>query len=92
MFDVLADHLDRAPFQNSDAGAFVTLIRIIRNDLKTLRISEIVNRVATESGYEAYIRSLGDEERYENLMEFKRVADEFERNFGEDISLPQFLQ
>ena len=92
LFDVLADHLDRAPFQNSDAGAFVTLIRIIRNDLKTLRISEIVNRVATESGYEAYIRSLGDEERYENLMEFKRVADEFERNFGEDISLPQFLQ
>ncbi|MGI6264100.1 MAG: ATP-dependent helicase [Acutalibacteraceae bacterium] len=92
LFDVLSGNLDSAPFKNSDAGDFIKLINGIREDAGKLRVSEIVNRVAAESGYEEYIRSLGDEERYENLMEFKRAAVEFERNFGEDISLPQFLQ
>ena len=92
LFAVLSDNLENAPFKNSDAASFVKLIKSIREDMGKQRISDIVNRVSAESGYEEYIRSLGDEERYENLMEFKRVADEFERNFGEDISLPQFLQ
>ncbi|MED9969638.1 MAG: 3'-5' exonuclease [Ruminococcus sp.] len=92
LFDVLSKNLGNAPFKNSDAGGFVKLINNIKKDAGKLRISEIVNRVTTESGYEEYIRSLGDEERYKNLMEFKRVANEFERNFGEDIDLPQFLQ
>lgn len=92
LFDVLSSNLDNSPFKNSDAGDFIKLIKSIREESGKLRISEIVNRVATESGYEEYIRSLGDEERYENLIEFKRVADEFERNYGEDIRLPQFLQ
>ncbi|MCR5652951.1 MAG: UvrD-helicase domain-containing protein [Ruminococcus sp.] len=92
LFDVLSKNLGDVPFKNSDANAFVKLINNIKKEAGKLRISEIVNRVATESGYEEYIRSLGDEERYKNLMEFKRVASEFERNFGEDIDLPQFLQ
>ena len=92
LFDVLSKNLGNAPFKNSDASGFVKLINSIRKEAGKLKISEIVNRVATESGYEKYIRSLGDEERYKNLMEFKRVAYEFERNFGEDIDLPQFLQ
>ena len=92
LFDLLSENLETAPFKNSDAKDFVNLINTLKEDAGDLRISEIVNRAASESGYEEYIRSLGDEERYENLMEFKRVANEFERNFGEDISLPQFLQ
>ena len=92
LFDILSENLGEAPFKNSDAGQFVDLILRLREEADKLKISEIVNRVATGSGYEEYIRSLGDEERYENLMEFKRVAEEFERDYGEDISLPQFLQ
>ncbi len=92
MLDLLSENLDREPFKNSDAGCFVRLIEGIRSDAGKMRITEIVSRTAAESGYEEYIRSLGDEERYENLMEFKRVADEFERNFGENVTLPQFLQ
>ena len=56
------------------------------------RISEMVNRVTAESGYEQYIRELGDEERLENLAEFKRIAAEVEKNFGENLSLSEFLQ
>lgn len=92
LFDVLSAHLHEKPFKSSDTGEFVQWVEAIRTNLDSLRITEIVNRATTETGYEQYIRELGDEERYENLMEFKRIADEFERNFGENLTLSEFLQ
>ncbi len=92
LFDVLTTHSHESPFKNSDVPEFVKWVAGIRSDVPNLRITEIVNRVTTETGYEQYIRELGDEERYENLMEFKRMADEFEKNFGEQLTLLEFLQ
>ncbi len=92
LLDVLAAHAGESPFKNSEAPGFVRWVRELRDEVGKLRITEIVNRVTTETGYEKYIRELGDEERYENLMEFKRIADEFERSFGEQLTLPEFLQ
>lgn len=92
LLSLLSGHLHESPFKNSDTANFVEWIHRIKEDCSRLRITEIVNRVSVESGYEQYIRELGDEERYENLMEFKRIADEFERNFGENLTLPEFLQ
>lgn len=92
LFDVLSEHLDEAPFKNSGAREFVRLICDLRESSAEMSITEIVNRATVDSGYEQYIRELGDEERYENLMEFKRIADEFERSLGENLSLTEFLQ
>ena len=92
LFDVLAAHVNESPFKNSDAPSFVRWVQDLRSRAGSMRITEIVNCVTTETGYEKYIRELGDEERYENLMEFKRIADEFERSFGEQLALPEFLQ
>ncbi len=92
LFETLAGHLEDREFQNSDAGAFVQFIRGMQESHHTQRISEIVNRVAEDSGYEGYIRELGDEERLDNLAEFKRIANELEREFGEDLSLEDFLR
>ena len=33
----------------------------------------------------------GDMERFENLSEFKRIATEFEKSFGESVSLKEFI-
>ena len=91
MLDVLEEHIGEAPFRDSDTAPLISFIREMRNRCADLRITDIVNEVTTQTGYEGYIRALGDEERYENLMEFKRVADEFEKNYGEDITLNEFL-
>lgn len=92
LFDVLAAHVSESPFKNSEAPGFVKWVEELRDKVGSMRITEIVNCVTTKTGYEQYIRELGDEERYENLMEFKRIADEFERSFGEQLTLPEFLQ
>ncbi len=89
---VLSEHLEEREFINSEAGSFVRLIESMRGSYRSKRISDIVNEVTKESGYESYIRELGDEERLDNLAEFKRIANEFEREFGENLSLEEFLQ
>lgn len=92
LFSTLAEHLEEKELRDSSAGEFVRFIQALRKSHQEKRISEIVNEVTSESGYESYIRELGDEERLDNLAEFKRIANEFEREFGEDLSLEGFLQ
>ncbi|MDE7297515.1 MAG: UvrD-helicase domain-containing protein, partial [Lachnospiraceae bacterium] len=92
LFAALSAHLDEREFLNSDAASFVRFVEAMRESCRTKRISDIVNEVTKDSGYEGYIRELGDEERLDNLAEFKRIANEFEREFGENLTLEQFLQ
>lgn len=92
LYEVLKTHLGDPAFNGSGGGQFVSLIENLKALKDRLKISELVNRVCIDSGYEQYIRELGDEERLDNLSEFKRIANEFESGFGEDINLEGFLQ
>lgn len=90
--ETLIEHLDDEELQGNNVGEFCNFIVSIRRKLPEMRISEIVNEVSSETGYEAYIRELGDNERLDNLAEFKRIANEFESEFGENLTLDEFLQ
>lgn len=92
LYEVLKSHLGDPAFNGSGGASFVSLIENMKNLKDSVKISELVNYVCIESGYEQYIRELGDEERLDNLSEFKRIANEFENGFGEDVSLEEFLQ
>lgn len=92
LYEVLKSHLGDPAFNGSGGASFVSLIENMKNLKDSVKISELVNRICIESGYEQYIRELGDEERLDNLSEFKRIANEFENGFGEDVSLEEFLQ
>ena len=91
LYELLKLHLNDSIFATSRAAEFVAFVEDIRARRAGMRISELVRTVTTDSGYEQYIRELGDEERLENLAEFKRMADEFEKNYGEELSLEDFL-
>ncbi len=91
LFDTLRTHINDAAFKNSGARAFVTMIENLRNKYAQIPLSECVEKVCSESGYEKYIRELGDMERLENLSEFKRIASEYEKNYGENVSLKEFI-
>lgn len=92
LFAVLDAHQCDNTFKNSGASQFVAFVKNMREELSSLRISEIVNKACSASGYEQYIRELGDDERLDNLAEFKRIANEFEKNYGEDLTAAEFLQ
>ena len=91
LYELLKLHLHDSIFSSSRASDFVAFVEDMRARRESMRISELVRTVTTDSGYEQFIRELGDEERLENLAEFKRMADEFEKNFGEELTLEDFL-
>ncbi|MBQ9766082.1 MAG: UvrD-helicase domain-containing protein [Lachnospiraceae bacterium] len=90
-YQTLKEHINDSAFANSGAREFVNIIENIRNHINELKVTEIVEKVCSDSGYEKYIRELGDMERFENLSEFKRIATEYERNLGEEVSLKEFI-
>lgn len=92
LYGVLKEHISDKCFKGSQVASLIELTERMRSEKGKMKITEIVNTVCSDSGYEEYIRELGDEERLDNLMEFKRIADEFEKTFGEDLTLEEFLQ
>ena len=91
LFETLKENVDAPVFKNSGAKEFVQMIDALRGDAKYTNVSQIVESICALSGYEKYIRELGDMERFENLIEFKRIATEYEQNLGESIGLSEFL-
>lgn len=91
LFEALKANIDDPVFKNSGAKDFVNAIESVRAAIGTCSLYETVERVCVLTGYEKYLRELGDMERFENLAEFKRIAAEYERNYGEQVSLKEFI-
>lgn len=90
-YEALKENIALPIFANSGAMQFINIIDRIREKYIKCSLSEIVEKVCELSGYEKYIRELGDMERFENLSEFKRIASEYEKNYGEAVSLREFI-
>ena len=91
LFEALRENIDDPAFKNSGAKEFTDMIQALRRRSGDMTVSEMTEAVCSDSGYEKYIRELGDMERFENLSEFKRIADEYEKSFGETVPLTDFI-
>ncbi len=91
LYETMREHLDDPIFRGSGAESFVKMIEELRACARDLPISDLTDLALARSGYEAYIRELGDMERFDNLTEFKRLAHEYEESMGESVSLEEFL-
>lgn len=91
LYTTLKNNIDDPVFKNSDVKKFVHVIDQLRAREDENSLKESIEFIYLFSGYEKYIRELGDMERFENLAEFKRIAIEYERNYGEEITLKEFI-
>lgn len=91
LFETLKDNYIDICGNNSQITSFIDLIEEFRRNKDIKKISEMVEEVCDKTGYEKYIRELGDDERFDNLTEFKRIANEYERNYGENITIEDFI-
>lgn len=92
LYQTLVLNRTRSEWARSDINNFIDLIESIREKYKTNSVSETVNEILQKSGYEQYIRESGNMERFENLCEFKKIALEMERGFGEHMTLGEFIR
>lgn len=92
LYDALCAKKDEDLFSGSGAAAFVSVIESLRQRAKTLPVSELLQAIIKETGYELYIRESGDIERLDNVTELLRSIVTQEQEFGEHLSLSVFLQ
>jgi DNA helicase-2/ATP-dependent DNA helicase PcrA len=91
LYQTLKRNLDIPDFKRSEAESLVETIDRIRTS-GTATVSELLDSVLSDTGYEKYIRETGSMERLENLGELKKITLEFERSWGEELPLAEFLR
>lgn len=91
LYDALSENADKNDFNKTKAREFVDMIEKYSSEYSSLSLSEFLSRLLNDSGYEGYLRINGEQERLDNLAEFKFSIFDFESTFGEDVSLDEYL-
>jgi len=96
LFDALKANLDTSNFKSTGAKEFVELIEryenlVLNGGVCAMQPSQLLQKIMADSGYEALTRQRGDMERLENLAELYKTVVEYERGFGENVTVEQYL-
>lgn len=92
MYDALHELCNTDLFKNSKAKEFINAIDLLRKKAEILSVSELLQNILKDTGYELYIRESGDMERLDNITELLRGVIGQEYEFGEYLSLSEYLQ
>ena len=93
LYETLKAHLHEAPFNKTDLKPFVQMIETYRQQKDTLTISDLMDKVLTQSGLEVYYRNDVDQDRIENLNELMHSIQYYEESHAdEEITLETYLQ
>ncbi|SEA15528.1 DNA helicase-2 / ATP-dependent DNA helicase PcrA [Thalassobacillus cyri] len=92
LYDILKKYVDHPRLQRTGARIFVDTIESLKVKRKELNISELLQETLQQTGYEAYIREDGDQDRLDNLTELLHSIVQYEQTLGEDIELEEYLQ
>lgn len=91
LYRALQDNIGEELFIKTQAKAFIRLIEKYEHDYNDRKLSALLTEVLNDSGYEALLRTNGEQDRLDNLAELKQSIYEYERDAGEDCSLSDYL-
>ncbi len=92
LYAALKDNLDAKLIRSTAAKEFVDIIEKYAKTYREMRISDVLESVLSESGYEKGLMENCEQERLDNLSELKQSIFELEKTSGEDITLDEYLQ
>lgn len=92
MYDTLKKYIDNSVFKGSGAREFVRIIESMKEYAETIQVSELMQKLLLETGYEQYIRESGEMDRLDNISELTRSIVTLETDYGEPLTLSEFLQ
>lgn len=91
LYEALQNLLDEEKFKSTKAKHFIKLVESHASDYQDMQISELLTALLHESGYEAMLRTEGDQERLDNLAELKQSIYDYETTCGEEATLEHYL-
>jgi DNA helicase-2/ATP-dependent DNA helicase PcrA len=92
LYQSLMDNMQEELIVKSRASEYISLIEKYKQVYKELGVSDILMAVLNDSGYEAMLRTSGQQERLDNLAELKQSIMEYENSTGEETNLEDYLQ
>lgn len=92
LYEALVENLDNPLVVSSKAKEFVELIDGYKQSFQMFKLTDLLQGIMNDSGYEAMLRTSGDDSRLENLAELKQAVFNYENDAGEETSLADYLQ
>jgi DNA helicase-2/ATP-dependent DNA helicase PcrA len=92
LFQSLMDNMQEELIVKSRASEYVSLIEKYKQVYKELGVTDLLMAVLNDSGYEAMLRTSGQQERLDNLAELKQSIIEYENSTGEETNIEDYLQ
>jgi DNA helicase-2/ATP-dependent DNA helicase PcrA len=91
LYQALQSNIEEDILAKTQAKAFIALVEKYKEIYEEMKLSELLTGVLNTSGYEALLRTNGEQERLDNLAELKQSIFEYERDAGEECALSDYL-
>lgn len=91
LYQSLKENIETEIISSTNAKTFIEFIENYKKTYKSSKISDLINDILNDSGYESMLKTLGEDDRLENISELKQSIFEYENTAGENISLEDYL-
>ncbi|MCE5197303.1 MAG: UvrD-helicase domain-containing protein [Negativicutes bacterium] len=91
LYAALEGNIEEEIFKNTKARQLLRLVEHFADRYQTTAISVLLSDVLDQSGYEAMLRTEGNQERLDNLAELKQSVYDYEVSCGEESTLEHYL-
>ncbi|MDM0676505.1 UvrD-helicase domain-containing protein [Clostridium perfringens] len=92
LYNSLKINVENNLISKSKVNEFINLIEKYKKIYKEMKLTDLITELLNKSGYEAMLRQSGEDERLNNLAEFKNSINDYENSAGEETSLENYLQ
>lgn len=92
LYEALKENIDNPIFQRTKAKAYIELIEKYKGMYLKMRMTDVLENILIESGYEEMLKNAGENERLDNLAELKQSIFEYETSAHEEVFLSDYLQ
>lgn len=85
LYESLCENLDSAVFRGTGARDYVQAIEETRKDVCSRKMDDVLERILDLSGYTEFARMDADQDRLDNLAEFKQMVESATRDADENL-------
>ena len=91
LFEALEHNIDADLFRTTKAAQLLSLVHHAAETFQSKNVTETLQFVLEESGYEKMLRTEGGQQRLDNLAELRQSIRDYEENCGEECTLEHYL-
>lgn len=85
LYESLCENLESATFKGTGASDYVQAIEEVRKDVCSRKMDDVLERILDLSGYTEFVRMDADQNRLDNLAEFKQMVESATRDADENL-------